>query len=91
MFLPYKFILALHGHAVYLLPIFADLVLFIIGESQILVQVKQSYKRGIVSRLLNGTVTAEKRFRSKTSIFTGAAYVPMQICRLKCIGCLIFL
>lgn len=69
----------------HLLRVSAGLDSLIVGEGQILAQVKRSYERGIepgsgragkvVSRLLNSAVTAGKRVRSETGISKGAVSI----------------
>ena len=69
----------------HLLRVSAGLDSLIVGEGQILAQVKRSYERGIepetgragkvVSRMLNSAVTAGKRVRSETGISKGAVSI----------------
>ena len=69
----------------HLLRVSAGLDSLIVGEGQILSQVKRSYERGIepetgragkvVSRLLNSAVTAGKRVRAETGISKGAVSI----------------
>jgi glutamyl-tRNA reductase len=68
----------------HLLRVSAGLDSIVVGEGQILAQVKRSYERGIeetgqggkvVSRLLNTAVSAGKRVRSETGISKGAVSI----------------
>lgn len=69
----------------HLLRVSAGLDSLIVGEGQILSQVKRSYERGIepesgragkvVSRMLNSAVTAGKRVRAETGISKGAVSI----------------
>lgn len=69
----------------HLLRVSAGLDSLVVGEGQILAQVKRSYERGIeresgkagkvVSRMLNTAVTAGKRVRSETGISKGAVSI----------------
>jgi len=68
----------------HLLKVSAGLDSLVVGEGQILAQVKRSYERGIedtgsggkvVSRMLNTAVSAGKRVRSETGISKGAVSI----------------
>ncbi|MBD1851483.1 glutamyl-tRNA reductase [Leptolyngbya sp. FACHB-711] len=80
---PYLFIL-LHDDAVmHLMRVSAGLDSLVLGEGQILAQVKHTQKTGqqyngigrILNRLFNQAITAGKRVRTETSIGTGAVSI----------------
>ncbi|WP_088893428.1 glutamyl-tRNA reductase [Leptolyngbya ohadii] len=80
---PYLFIL-LHDDAVmHLMRVSAGLDSLVLGEGQILAQVKHTHKVGqqyngigrILNRLFNQAITAGKRVRTETSIGTGAVSI----------------
>lgn len=80
---PNLFVLLHHDAVMHLMRVAAGLDSLVLGEGQILAQVKQTYKLGqqfkgvgrILSRLLKQAITAGKRVRSETSIGTGAVSI----------------
>lgn len=80
---PHLFILLHQDAVMHLMRVAAGLDSLVLGEGQILAQVKQSYKLGqqykgvgrILNRLLKQAITAGKRVRTETSIGTGAVSI----------------
>jgi glutamyl-tRNA reductase len=77
----------------HLMRVSAGLDSLIVGEGQILAQVKRAYERGVeptgqggrvVSRLLNTAVTAGKRVRTETGISRGAVSVSSAAAEFTC-------
>lgn len=80
---PHLFILLHEDSIMHLMRVAAGLDSLVLGEGQILAQVKQTYKLGqkykgigrILNRLFKQAVTAGKRVRTETSIGTGAVSI----------------
>lgn len=80
---PYLFTLLHHDAVMHLMRVAAGLDSLVLGEGQILAQVKQTHKLGqqyrgvsrILNRLLKQAITAGKRVRTETSIGTGAVSI----------------
>jgi glutamyl-tRNA reductase len=80
---PYLFILLHQDAVMHLMRVAAGLDSLVLGEGQILAQVKHTHKVGqqyngigrILSRLFNQAITAGKRVRTETSIGTGAVSI----------------
>lgn len=80
---PHLFILLHEDAAMHLMRVSAGLDSLVLGEGQILAQVKQAHKLGqqykgvgrILNRLLKQALTAGKRVRTETSIGTGAVSI----------------
>lgn len=80
---PYLFILLHQDAVMHLMRVAAGLDSLVLGEGQILSQVKHTQKLGqqhngigrILSRLFNQAITAGKRVRTETSIGTGAVSI----------------
>lgn len=80
---PYLFILLHEDAVMHLMRVSAGLDSLVLGEGQILAQVKHTHKVGqqyngigrILNRLFNQAITAGKRVRTETSIGTGAVSI----------------
>lgn len=80
---PYLFILLHQDAVMHLMRVSAGLDSLVLGEGQILAQVKHTHKVGqqyngigrILNRLFNQAITAGKRVRTETSIGTGAVSI----------------
>lgn len=80
---PYLFILLHEDAVMHLMRVSAGLDSLVLGEGQILSQVKHTHKVGqqyngigrILNRLFNQAITAGKRVRTETSIGTGAVSI----------------
>jgi glutamyl-tRNA reductase len=80
---PYLFILLHHDAVMHLMRVASGLDSLVLGEGQILAQVKHTHKVGqqyngigrILNRLFNQAITAGKRVRTETSIGTGAVSI----------------
>jgi glutamyl-tRNA reductase len=80
---PYLFILLHQDAVMHLMRVAAGLDSLVLGEGQILAQVKHTHKVGqqyngigrILNRLFNQAITAGKRVRTETSIGTGAVSI----------------
>ena len=80
---PYLFMLLHHDAVMHLMRVAAGLDSLVLGEGQILAQVKHTHKVGqqyngigrILNRLFNQAITAGKRVRTETSIGTGAVSI----------------
>ncbi len=80
---PYLFILLHQDAVMHLMRVSAGLDSLVLGEGQILAQVKQTHKLGqqynsvgrILNQLLKQAITAGKRVRTETSIGTGAVSI----------------
>lgn len=80
---PYLFMLLHQDAVMHLLRVAAGLDSLVLGEGQILAQVKHTHKVGqqyngigrILNRLFNQAITAGKRVRTETSIGTGAVSI----------------
>jgi glutamyl-tRNA reductase len=80
---PYLFILLHHDAVMHLMRVSSGLDSLVLGEGQILAQVKHTHKVGqqysgigrILNRLFNQAITAGKRVRTETSIGTGAVSI----------------
>ena len=80
---PYLFILLHEDAVMHLMRVAAGLDSLVLGEGQILAQVKHTHKVGqqyngigrILNRLFNQAITAGKRVRTETSIGTGAVSI----------------
>jgi len=80
---PYLFTLLHHDAVMHLLRVAAGLDSLVLGEGQILSQVKQTHKLGqqyngigrTLNRLFKQAITAGKRVRTETSIGTGAVSI----------------
>ncbi|MGF1497527.1 MAG: glutamyl-tRNA reductase [Elainellaceae cyanobacterium] len=80
---PYLFTLLHHDAVMHLMRVAAGLDSLVLGEGQILAQVKQTHKLGqqykgigrTLNRLFKQAITAGKRVRTETSIGTGAVSI----------------
>lgn len=80
---PYLFVLLHQDAVMHLMRVAAGLDSLVLGEGQILAQVKQTHKLGqqyegvglILNRLFKQAITAGKRVRTETSIGTGAVSI----------------